>query len=74
MPDLYKVVVNKKISNRVFTFQKARKLVKHYKELGFQAKKVLYKEDVKIYDLVEDGTVEFFMEAKEEDDIMEDSE
>lgn len=64
MTNIYKIVVNNKVSNQVFLASKAKKLVKFYKSKGFEAKAVLYKKNVKIMDMPSLGIVQYYLEEQ----------
>jgi hypothetical protein len=64
MPNIYKVLVNDKVTKNNFKASTAKKIVKHFKEKGIEAKIVLYRKNVKIFDLVDSNSIEYYMEEQ----------
>ena len=62
MVKVYKIVLGNKITKDCFLAKDAKSLKEYYENKGLEPKVVLFKENVKILDMVEMGKVRYYME------------
>lgn len=63
MAKLYKVIVGNKITTKCFNSKQARTIINKYKSKDIEAKVIIYRDNVKIYDMVSLDSVEYYMEV-----------
>jgi hypothetical protein len=63
MAKLYKVVVQNKITTKCFNSKQAKEIINMYKNKNIEAKVIVYKDNVKIYDMISLDSVEYYMEV-----------
>lgn len=64
MPNIYKVMVDNQVTKNNYKVKEAKELINSYKEKGIEAKLIVYKKNVKIFDLVDLETIQYFMEEQ----------
>jgi predicted glycosyltransferase len=57
-------LVDNKVTKNNYRAAQAKELINKYKEKGIEAKLVLYRKNVKIFDLVELYVIEYYMEEQ----------
>jgi ribosomal protein L21 len=66
MANIYKIKVDNQISVGCYYIGDAKKIANKLVNKGKNAKIVVFKKNVKIYDLIEEGQVQYYMEEQKE--------
>jgi hypothetical protein len=67
MPSIYKIVVGNKMTVKSFIKKDATEICERLKAKGKDARVVLFRKNVKIYDNADTGSVEYYREEREDE-------